>query len=77
MKYLYESESIQYFSEATAFKYLNEIFVHNGRSYGPNIFTDLIEEYERIFCKFIEKDKVLFIRGSFPYAVEIISKLMK
>jgi ABC-type dipeptide/oligopeptide/nickel transport system ATPase component len=77
MKYLSESEAIQYFSEAAAFKYLNEIFVHNGRSYGPNIFVDLNEEYKSIFCNFIEKDKVLFIRGSFPFAVDIISKLMK
>lgn len=76
MKYLSESEAVQYFSEATAFKYLNEIFVHKGRSYGPNIFADLNEEYERIFCDFIRKDKALYIRGSFPYAVDIISKLM-
>lgn len=77
MKYLSESEAIQYFSEVTAFKYLNEIFVHNGRSYGPNIFADLNEEYKRIFCNFIEKDKVVSIRGSFPYAVDIMSELMK
>ena len=77
MKYLSGSEAIQYFSEATAFKYLNEIFVHNGRSYGPNIFFDLNGDYERIFCNFIERNKVLSIRGPLPYAVDIISGLMK
>lgn len=77
IKYLSRSEAIQYFSKATAFKYLNEIFVHNGRSYGPNIFADLNGDYERIFCNFIEKHKVLSIRGSLPYAVEIMSGLMK
>lgn len=77
MKFLSGSEAIQYFSEATAFKYLNEIFVHNGRSYGPNIFADLNGDYKRIFCNFIEKHKVLSIRGSLPYAADIISRLMK
>ena len=77
MKYLFESEAIQNFSEATAFKYLNELFVHNGRSYGPNIFADLNGDYERIFCNFIERNKVLSIRGPLLYAVDIISRLMK
>jgi len=71
------NEVINYFSNATAFKYLNEVFVYNGKSYGPNIFNNLEKEYQRKFFDFVGKEKVIYIRGSFSNAVEFISKLIK
>ena len=73
------SQASEYFSVASAFKYLNEIFIHNKQSYQADVLTDIDirEVYSTIFHSFLDKNEILLICGTQEYAIKYISSMIK
>ena len=78
--FLSKEEAWKVFAEASAFKYLNEIFVYNNISYPASVLAEhkINHIYQNSFYKFLNRDKVLFICGTTPvHAVQIISDIVR
>lgn len=63
------------FAAKTAFKYLNETFVHSGISYRTAVLADMDvnEVYRERLLHFLNGKKAVFIHGTQKYAVDHIS----
>ena len=77
--FLSGADAFNALTEASAFKYLNEIFTHNEIRYSTSVITDLKtdETYRNRFNAFLKESRVLFLRGTLNYIGGVISALIK
>lgn len=77
--FLSQEEALNKFAEASAFKYLNEIFVHNDIRYPASVLADyeINQLYQSNFYTFLNRDSVLFLCGTPLNAVHVISDLIR
>lgn len=75
MAYLSKSDALSQYSSVSAFKYLNEVFLYNNKSYGVERITeiDVDNEYRKAFYDFAGMSRVLYVSGTPQYAIECIS----
>lgn len=73
------SDVSEAFAAKTAFKYLNETFVHNDISYRANVLADMNinDTYRERLLHFLNGKKAVFIHGTQEYAVDLISCKIK
>ncbi len=75
-----ESEVKESFLHASAFKYLNEIFAHDGVEFRAHklIDDDVNEVYKNTILKFLNNTKAVYIQGTQQTAIDyIINQISK
>lgn len=75
ISYVEDSKLKNCFLLVSAFKYLNEVFVHNGLEYSACnlIESDVNELYEKRVLKYLNNKKAVYIQGTQQYAIDYIS----
>ena len=73
------TDIFEYFKSKSAFKYLNETFVHNNISYRADKITDINinEVYRKKLFHYLNGKNALYICGTQQYAVECIFKIIR
>lgn len=71
---LSKTDVFKYFSSASAFKYLNEIFVYNEKSYEAGIMTDINvnTEYQKCLFHCLDGKNAVYICGTQKFAAAYI-----
>ena len=77
--FLSQEDALNRFAEASAFKYLNEIFVYNDIRYPASVLAEskINQLYQNNFYTFLNRDRVLFLCGTPLNAVHVISDLIR
>ena len=76
--FLQGKDAFKAFTDASAFKYLNETFLYNSIRFPAALLTnfDISKTYQKCFDLFLKRDRVLLVQGTLEHAVSTLAEII-